>query len=140
MIFKIIISIQPQGAVGFLSRWRTKTDDTINKPAGRTMKRLNAPVGGLLAVAIISCGKLSPRDPSPNSKPAVEPAAVESAQAWLEFADGGSFGRGWEDTAAAFQAAITQADWEKAVRAIRATLRKPASRKIESRQSATFEW
>jgi hypothetical protein len=101
------------------------------------MKRFNALVCGLMAVVIVGCGKQSPADPSPKGNPAAESAAIESAQAWLALVDGGSFGQSWDDAATVFKAAITQADWEKAVRAVRTPLGKLVSRKIKSQQYAT---
>lgn len=101
------------------------------------MKRFNTLVCGLLALVIFGCGKQSPGDPSPKSNPAAEAAAIESAQAWLELVDGGNFGQSWEAAAAVFKSAITQPDWEKAVRAVRTPLGKLVSRKIKSQQYAT---
>ena len=101
------------------------------------MKGFNAVFCGLLAMAIIGCEKPTPDNPSPQSNPAAESAASESAQAWLALVDGGNFGQSWDDAANLFRSAITKADWEKSVRAVRTPLGKVISRKIKSRQSAT---
>lgn len=53
-------------------------------------------------------------------------AAVEkakaSATAWLALTDAGKYAASWDQAAAAFQAAITKADWEKALTSARKPL------------------
>lgn len=68
-----------------------------------------------------------------------ESAAVAQAQAaaksWLVLVDGGKYGQSWDDAASLFRAAVTKADWEKAVRAARSPLGTLKARKLKS---ATF--
>jgi hypothetical protein len=92
---------------------------------------------GLLVLGLVGCGKPAPSGIPSKSNPAAEQAAIESAQAWLELVDGGSYAKSWAETAAAFQAAVSQADWEKTVRTFRAPLGKVVTRNIKSRQYAT---
>jgi len=101
------------------------------------MKTCNVVVFGLLVLGLIGCGKQAPSDTTSKGNPTAEKAALESAQAWLELVDAGSYARSYEEAAAAFKSAVSQADWEKAVRAARAPLGKMLSRKIKSQQYAT---
>ncbi len=61
--------------------------------------------------------------------------AKDAASAWLALADAGSYGATWDEAAAVFKAAITRADWEKAVKGVRAQLGPLTSRTLKS---ATF--
>lgn len=101
------------------------------------MKRLNALVFGLLVLVAVGCGKQAPSGASVESNPAAEKAAVESAQAWLELVDAGNYSKSWDEAAAYFKSAVSQADWEKAIQAVRPPLGKMLSRTIKSRQYAT---
>ena len=49
----------------------------------------------------------------------------------------GSYAKSWEAAAAYFKTAVSQADWEKAVQAVRPPLGKLISRQIKSQQYAT---
>jgi len=101
------------------------------------MKNFHALVCGLLALVMVGCEKQPAGDPSPDTHAAARAAAVESAQVWLALVDGGNFGQSWEDAAALFKSAVTQADWEKAVTTVRTPLGKLVTRKIKSQQYAT---
>ncbi len=61
--------------------------------------------------------------------------AKVSASAWLALADAGSYGATWDEAAAVFKAAITKADWEKALKGVRSQLGALTSRTLKS---ATF--
>lgn len=102
------------------------------------MKKCRMVVFGLLVLCLVGCGKQSPSDAKFKSNPAAEQAAIQSAQVWLDLVDGGSYAKSWEDTAAVFKSAVSQADWEKTAQAVRAPLRRMVSRKIKSQQYATF--
>ena len=95
------------------------------------MAPLAAIVCSILFIA--SCGK----SPLTGGNAAAEQAAIQSAQAWLDVVDGGGYAKSWQDSAAIFQTAVSQADWEKAVQAVRTPLGKMTSRKIKSQQYAT---
>jgi hypothetical protein len=111
------------------------------------MKRFNILVFGLLVLVAVGCGKQSPGGPSTNrnqaveqapaSNPVAEKAAVESAQAWLELVDAGNYSQSWDEAAAYFKSAVSEADWEKAIQAVRPPLGKMVSRTIKSRQYMT---
>jgi hypothetical protein len=103
-----------------------------------TMKKYIMVVFGLLVLCLVGCGKQSPSDAKFKSNPAAEQAAIQSAQVWLDLVDGGSYAKSWEDTAAVFKSAVSQADWEKTAQAVRAPLGRMVSRKIKSQQYATF--
>lgn len=62
-----------------------------------------------------------------------EKAAVAAADAWLQVVDAGEYGRSWGEAAAAFKRAVSKADWERAVKGVRAPLGKLVSRKVVSR-------
>ena len=101
------------------------------------MKKYKVVVYGLLVLGFVGCGKQSPSGMTSKGNPAAEQAAIASAQAWLDLVDGGSYAKSWEEAAAAFQSAVSQTDWEKTVRAVRAPLGKVISRKVKSQQYAT---
>lgn len=66
-------------------------------------------------------------------------AAVAQAQAaatsWLALTDGGKFGESWDASSSLSKAAVTRADWEKAMKAGRGQLGAMKARKVKS---ATF--
>lgn len=102
------------------------------------MKKCIMVVFGLLVLCLVGCGKQSPGGAKFKSNPAAEQAAIQSAQVWLDLVDGGSYAKSWEDTAAVFKSAVSQADWGKTAQAVRAPLGRMVSRKIKSQQYATF--
>lgn len=102
------------------------------------MKKCRMVVFGLLVLCLVGCGKQSPGGAKFKSNPTAEQAAIQSAQVWLDLVDGGSYAKSWEDTAAVFKSAVSQADWEKTAQAVRAPLGRMVSRKIKSQQYATF--
>ena len=101
------------------------------------MKKCKMAVFGLLVLCLVGCGRQLPGGATFKSNPAAEQAAIQSAQVWLDLVDGGSYAKSWEDTAAVFKSAVSQADWEKTAQAVRAPLGKMVSRKIKSQQYAS---
>jgi hypothetical protein len=61
--------------------------------------------------------------------------AQVAAKSWLVLVDGGKYGQSWDDAASLFKAAVAKADWEKAVKGVRAPLGALKARKVKS---ATF--
>jgi hypothetical protein len=61
-----------------------------------------------------------------------ERAAVGAAESWLALVDDGAYERSWDEAAEYFKGAIAKGDWQKAVRAARAPLGDPISRRLES--------
>jgi hypothetical protein len=61
--------------------------------------------------------------------------AQRAATAWLALTDAGRYGESWRTAAAAFRAAVTKAQWEEALKTIRAPLGALKSRTLKS---ATF--
>ena len=90
-----------------------------------------------LVLFIAGCERSPLPGGSPESNPPAEQAAVQSAQAWLDLVDGGDYAKTWQNAAAAFQTAVSQADWEKTIQAVRAPLGKLISRKVKSHQYST---
>jgi len=68
-----------------------------------------------LVLFIAGCERSPLPGGSPESNPPAEQAAVQSAQAWLDLVDGGDYAKTWQNAAAAFQTAVSQADWEKTI-------------------------
>jgi len=101
------------------------------------MRSFNVLVFGFLVLMVAGCGKQVPSGGSSKSNPAAEKAAVESAQAWLDMVDAGSYSKSWEEAAAVLKSAVSQADFEKSLRAVRPPLGKMVSRKLKSQQYAT---
>jgi hypothetical protein len=91
----------------------------------------------LLLLELIGCGEQAPSVAPAKSNSAAERAASEAAGAWLELVDAGSFGESWREAAALFQAAVSEADWEKTAQAGRTPFGKMVSRKVKSQQYAT---
>lgn len=73
------------------------------------------------------------------SAPADDSAAVAQAQvaskSWLALTDAGKYGESWDVASSFSKAAVTKADWEKAIKSSRAPLGAMKSRKVKS---ATF--
>lgn len=61
--------------------------------------------------------------------------AQSAATAWLALTDAGQYGPSWDATASLFQAAVTKAQWEAALKGARAPLGALKSRKVKT---ATF--
>lgn len=61
--------------------------------------------------------------------------AQQAAAAWLALTDGARYAESWDSAASLFKAAITRADWEKALMAVRSPLGALKSRTLKS---ATF--
>lgn len=102
-----------------------------------TMKNCGILISSLLALYLVGCGKQSPSSANFKSNPAAEQAAIQSAQVWLDSVDEGNYTKSWEDAAATFKSAVSQAQWEKSARAVRTPLGKMLSRKIISKRYAT---
>lgn len=61
--------------------------------------------------------------------------AQGAAGAWLALTDSAKYGQSWDEAASLFKSSVTRADWERAVKGVRAPLGATRSRKIKS---ATF--
>lgn len=61
--------------------------------------------------------------------------AKDAARGWLALTDAAKYGPSWDEAASPFKAAIARADWERAVKGIRAPLGAVKSRKVKA---ATF--
>lgn len=99
-----------------------------------------------LAAALLSLATLiSPAGAQQPAAPgAAAPAADASAQAveaattattsWLAVADTGNYADSWSQGASAFRGAVTQSQWDEALRSVRAPLGAVKSRKLMSAQ------
>lgn len=56
--------------------------------------------------------------------------ALKAAKAWLALVDEGEYGKSWEEAAPFFKQAVSRAQWESAVRAVREPLGKLESREM----------
>jgi hypothetical protein len=61
--------------------------------------------------------------------------AEASAASWLALVDAAKYAESWNNAALVFKGAVTEADWEKAVRSVRTPLGALKARKLKS---ATF--
>jgi hypothetical protein len=61
--------------------------------------------------------------------------AQGAAKRWLALTDGAKYGESWDEAASLFKGAVTKADWEKAIKGVRAPLGAVKARKVKS---ATF--
>ncbi len=71
---------------------------------------------------------------SADDSAAIAQAQV-AAKSWLALTDSAKYGQSWDAAASLFKGAVTKADWEKAIRAVRAPLGAVKARKVKS---ATF--
>lgn len=75
----------------------------------------------------------------PGISLADEKAAVGQAQtaatSWLALTDAAKYGPSWDEAASLFKAAVTKANWESALKGVRAPLGAVRSRKVKA---ATF--
>ena len=55
-----------------------------------------------------------------------------AAKSWLALTDGAKYGQSWDDAASAFKGAVTKADWERAIKGVRAPLGAVKTRKVKS--------
>ena len=61
-----------------------------------------------------------------------EDVAQAAAEQWLALIDASNFAGSWETAAPLFQKAVSQADWEKALKSVRVPLGALGSRKLKS--------
>jgi Protein of unknown function (DUF4019) len=92
-------------------------------------QRLQNRLGTMLSIAILVFATSLARA---QQKP--EELAQQSAGSWLVLVDVDKYGESWEQAATIFKAAITKADWQGKVGAVRAPLGKEVSRKLKSAQ------
>ena len=82
------------------------------------------------AAALILIGSSTSADDSD----AVAQAQV-AARSWLALTDGAKYGESWDTAASLFKNVVTRADWEKALKGVRAPLGALKGRQVKS---ATF--
>ncbi len=63
-----------------------------------------------------------------------EEAAEAAARAWLKGVDGTRYAASWDEAAPIFRAAVSKAQWRKALESVRAPLGKALSRRVLSRK------
>ena len=61
-----------------------------------------------------------------------EKAAIAAAEKWLTIVDKGKYMESWKESSEYFKQAVTQDQWEQALRAVRGPLGKLISRKVKS--------
>ncbi len=61
-----------------------------------------------------------------------EKAASAAAQSWLALVDQGQYAESWQEAAAYFKAAVTEAQWAQKAQAVRQPLGRVLSRKVQS--------
>ncbi len=70
--------------------------------------------------------------PSVRAQQKPEQLAQQSAGSWLALVDTGKYAESWQEAASLFKAAVTQDQWQSALRASRDPLGKLLSRKLKS--------
>lgn len=88
----------------------------------------------VLVLALLGASLASGFSASSEDSDAVAKAQV-AARSWLALTDGGKYGESWDNASSLSKAAVTKADWEKAIRSGRAPLGAPKARKVKA---ATF--
>ncbi len=86
--------------------------------------------------AMAAAASLAFAGPAPAQEPQSLADAQEAAERWLAQADSGNYAATWRDAAGAFRSAVTQAQWEASMRAVRTPLGAAGERAL---QSATFQ-
>lgn len=91
-----------------------------------------------LAVVVPPAGAqdaaVAPAADAQASNQAATQAATGAATSWLALADDANYAESWAQGAAAFRGAVTQAQWEQALRAARTPFGAVKSRKLASAQ------
>jgi len=64
-------------------------------------------------------------------------AAEQAAQSWLKLMDSGDYAKSWSEASSSFKAAVTQAEWEQKLKAVRAPLGAVVSRQLHSAEYTT---
>lgn len=90
--------------------------------------------GFIAMVVLASCCLVAPAGAGGNDAVV---RAERAAEAWLALTDGGRYGESWDAASSLFKAAVTRADWEKALKAVRAPLGALKARKVRSATSTT---
>jgi hypothetical protein len=82
---------------------------------------------GWAAAALFAAATVAAADLSEQEK-----AAVTAAEQWLALVDEEKYAESWQEAAAFFKRALTQAQWEQSMRAFRQPLGKLRSRSVKS--------
>ena len=82
-----------------------------------------------IAVALLFAGSCLADDKAAISQ------AQGAATKWLALTDSGKYAQSWDEASSLFKSAVSQADWEKAIKGARGPLGALKSRKLKS---ATF--
>ena len=87
------------------------------------MTRTVQTIGILCLVATLACAAAQGSDEA-------EKAAVEAAEQWLEYVDGGNWNKSYSEAATYFKSAVTKEQWIQQISAVRAPLGKVTSREV----------
>lgn len=82
----------------------------------------------LLLVAVILAAWLAPQ--LAQAQPAGKQEALKAGLAWLALVDQGDYQQSWQQAAKLFQTIITQANWQKALTAVRRPLGAKKTRRL----------
>ncbi|MDR1280429.1 MAG: DUF4019 domain-containing protein [Opitutaceae bacterium] len=74
--------------------------------------------------------------PSHKHDDASDPV-IERTLVWLGHIDNGRYAQSWRDASAGFKNAVTEADWEKALKSVRAPLGTLVKRQLQHRQQTS---
>jgi hypothetical protein len=76
-------------------------------------------------LALLLCSAVYAQDHAAKKE-----AAKQAAQLWLALVDRGDYGASWQETSSFFQSKISKADWERALKHVRAPLGAAGSRAL----------
>ena len=82
----------------------------------------------LVSLLVVGVPGLSASD----ERAGAESTAQKAASQWLALVDEGRHGASWDEASSLFKNAVSRADWQKALRAVRAPLGGLKSRKVKS--------
>ncbi|AHF93460.1 hypothetical protein OPIT5_27935 [Opitutaceae bacterium TAV5] len=97
-------------------------------------------IATLILLAALPSGKAFAQEQQPSPAPVRDDASdpvVEKALAWLGDIDSGRYAQSWRNTSAGFQNAVTETDWEKALKSVRAPLGTLAKRQLQHCQQTS---
>jgi opacity protein-like surface antigen len=92
------------------------------------MKRLVS----IAMLTLLACSAVFAQDHA-----AKQEAAKQAAQSWLALVDRGDYGPSWQEASSFFQSKVSKADWEQALRQVRAPLGAAGSRTLLGAQYQT---
>jgi len=86
----------------------------------------------IAVLVLLACSAVFAQDHA-----AKQEAAKKAAQSWLALVDRGNYGPSWQEASSFFQSKVSKADWEKALKQVRAPLGAAGGRTLLGAQYQT---